>query len=867
MCHSDQIRKVLSIFVITVASVLVSNRVAAQPITPARNASIMVNATVTSSPVRVNLSWPAWPAATQYDIYRKLRSSTNWSTLTSITNNAGSATRYQDASISSNTEYEYKVIRTSPGKVASGYIASGFNVTPDVLIGNADHYMGKIILVTWEGIADDLSLELATLRSDLQADGWVVLEHNLDGTESVADVHAQIVADYNNDPSHVKAVYLLGHVPVPHSGNMAPDGHGDHWGAWPCDGYYGEMNGTWTDNTVNVTSSQNTRNYNVPGDGKFDQNIFPSAVELQVGRLDLSELDNAFFWSSEASPPLDEIERMQLYMDRAHAFKTKQFIPDFEGVVFDNFRDTLYDLRFAANGYRNIGALVGYNSPAYTDETPTSNAACTSTNIYSFGTYITGANKLWSYACGGGSWGCAADVGSTDNLAQGLMDMNSVFNMSYGSYFGDWDHDGSFLRSPLVKGNALTNVWAGVPNWWFHTMGMGEPIGRSVLMTMNNQGGSPLYTPQSGDGNTANWTQTALMGDPTLRMVMVAPPSNVQVTNVSNKAAFSWTASPDIAIGSGNGYNVYAFNDLGEPVKINSALITSTSFASTLDFSYTERYMVRAVKLQTSKTGTYWNLSLGAFNAMTSLEAKVFLGGPYNAGTGTMNDELRQHDQLPTNEPYSALDPATNDVWQPVGGGGEIADASVFTNSGPNAIVDWVLLEVRSTATFNVIASQCALLQRDGDVVGTDGHSPVRFNLTSGSYHVSIRHRNHLGCMSSSTYTFNGSTVSVDFTNPSTSTWGTNAQKTIGSVHALWPANSYFADHVVKYTGANNDRDAILNRLGGTDPNATVTNIYAVEDVNMDNVVKYTGAGNDRDIILQTIGASDPTAVRVEQLP
>jgi hypothetical protein len=31
--------------------------------------------------------------------------------------------------------------------------------------------------------------------------------------------------------------------------------------------------------------------------------------------------------------------------------------------------------------------------------------------------------------------------------------------------------------------------------------------------------------------------------------------------------------------------------------------------------------------------------------------------------------------------------------------------------------------------------------------------------------------------------------------------------------------------------------------------------------------VKYTGAGNDRDIILQTIGANDPTAVRVEQLP
>jgi hypothetical protein len=32
-------------------------------------------------------------------------------------------------------------------------------------------------------------------------------------------------------------------------------------------------------------------------------------------------------------------------------------------------------------------------------------------------------------------------------------------------------------------------------------------------------------------------------------------------------------------------------------------------------------------------------------------------------------------------------------------------------------------------------------------------------------------------------------------------------------------------------------------------------------------VVKYAGANNDRDIILQTIGGTVPTAVRVQQLP
>jgi hypothetical protein len=458
-------------------------------------------------------------------------------------------------------------------------------------------------------------------------------------------------------------------------------------------------------------------------------------------------------------------------------------------------------------------------------------------------------------------------VGSTDFFADNAVGMNSVFNMSFGSYFGDWNTDGNFLRSPLVKGHALTSVWAGVPNWWFHTMGMGEPIGRSVLMTMNNQGGSPIYTPQSGDDNTSNWTHVALMGDPTLRMVMVAPPSDLYVSNVSGKAGLAWTASPDIAPGSGNGYNVYAFNADQEPVKLNSSLVTGTSYITTENYTTAGQFMVRAVKLQTSKTGTYWNLSLGALNEMTPVVAKVFLGGPFDSGDATMNDDLRQNDQVPTTEPYSSLDSGTNDDFQPVDGGGETCNPSVLATTGDNAIVDWVLLELRAPSTYEVVASQCVLVQRDGDIVGTDGVSPVKFNRTSGSYHVSVRHRNHLGCMTSSALAFNGTTVTVDFTNPSTSTWGTGARDVIGGVAVLWPGNTYFTDHIVKYTGSNNDREQVLTRIGGSNPSATVSDVYAVEDVNLDNVVKYTGSGNDRDIILQTIGGGVPTATRTEQLP
>jgi len=35
----------------------------------------------------------------------------------------------------------------------------------------------------------------------------------------------------------------------------------------------------------------------------------------------------------------------------------------------------------------------------------------------------------------------------------------------------------------------------------------------------------------------------------------------------------------------------------------------------------------------------------------------------------------------------------------------------------------------------------------------------------------------------------------------------------------------------------------------------------------MDGTVKYAGLGNDRDVILQTIGGTIPTAIRTEQSP
>ena len=110
-----------------------------------------------------------------------------------------------------------------------------------------------------------------------------------------------------------------------------------------------------------------------------------------------------------------------------------------------------------------------------------------------------------------------------------------------------------------------------------------------------------------------------------------------------------------------------------------------------------------------------------------------------------------------------------------------------------------------------------------------------------------------------------GTTMTVNFTLPATATWGTNARKTIGTAAAMW-AGDVNADGTVKYTNTSNDRDLILNRIGGVIPTNSVAG-YWPEDVNMDGTVKYTGTANDRDPILTNIGGVVPTNTRVQQLP
>ena len=87
----------------------------------------------------------------------------------------------------------------------------------------------------------------------------------------------------------------------------------------------------------------------------------------------------------------------------------------------------------------------------------------------------------------------------------------------------------------------------------------------------------------------------------------------------------------------------------------------------------------------------------------------------------------------------------------------------------------------------------------------------------------------------------------------------------VGSVMAMWTGDVTF-NKQLGYTGAGNDRDPILVRVGSTTPNSTVAGYYT-EDTNMDGTVIYVGSGNDRDAILVNVGSTTPNNIRSEQIP
>lgn len=246
-----------------------------------------------------------------------------------------------------------------------------------------------------------------------------------------------------------------------------------------------------------------------------------------------------------------------------------------------------------------------------------------------------------------------------------------------------------------------------------------------------------------------------------------------------------------------------------------------------------------------------------------AIQVKAKLQGPSQGvfNSDLMNDGLRSKGVIPTNEPYKGIDlfRLAND------GGSEKCDPTVFNVTGDNAIVDWILVELRQgSRSDSIVATRSALLQRDGDVVMPNGDSILTFNLVrSGEYYVALRHRNHLGVMTETTSVLSKAPTLFDFTDPMLLTKGANSRVDLGGGEmALW-GGDFNNNRQAVYQGPNNDVTALFFHIVMNPTNTDVlanyiSTGYLMTDFNLDGNSIYQGPNNDRGKLLLGAVLSNP---------
>ncbi|WP_415372298.1 hypothetical protein [Patiriisocius sp. Uisw_047] len=197
------------------------------------------------------------------------------------------------------------------------------------------------------------------------------------------------------------------------------------------------------------------------------------------------------------------------------------------------------------------------------------------------------------------------------------------------------------------------------------------------------------------------------------------------------------------------------------------------------------------------------------------LSPLVFLEGPAMSAGGavTMGDDLRQQGLIPVTSPFPD---------------GKQTIPEVFNTTGSNAIVDWIYISLMDKNDRSIeLASTSAFLQVDGDVVGADGTSSLKFDIDIDDYFVRVLHRNHLAILTATPVTITRDVSILDLTaDPLEVFGGVNALSDVGGAFAMVSGDAV-ANGQIQF----NDRDAIADELG--------TSGYKNEDADLNGQVQF----------------------------
>ncbi len=471
-------------------------------------------------------------------------------------------------------------------------------------------HRGRVLLLVEQSVARGLAAELDQLESDLAGDGWTVVRHtvprhddnawtrqaiNLEYVENLQRIKRLIRAEYAAAPTTTRAVLLIGHVTIPYSGAGSEDGHFDMAGAWPADAWYGDVDGEWSDRLVdNGARVTNPIRRNLPGDGKLDATTFQAHItspggsnglELAVGRVDLARLP-AFRGRSE-------LELLRQYLRKNHRYRFKELAFPAAVRVGSYFYSPFSPVGRALNenalllASRLDGLGMLSHGDAFSPGFP-----CRWAVQGGYGTYDTLHNNRQA----------AADQGvtpvTTADLAGGRIRPAAAFYLLKGSYFGDWNnYQDDLLRALLaLPDSGLAAFWTYDTLWRFESLGVGGTLGEGLVRTA--RGGASTRT-------------TFLLGDPTLRVLITAPPGRATATRQGRAVNLRWEASPE----ADAGYLVLrsTAGNAGPFDLLTPTPVAGPTFTDTPAPSGRKVYQVRAAQRVVTGSGVFTNLSQAVF--------------------------------------------------------------------------------------------------------------------------------------------------------------------------------------------------------------------------------------------------------------
>jgi len=530
-----------------------------------------LRATVEMDPPLVILHWGATPGL-ETKIERWDPKVPGWKTLGSFR-----TYQYQDTDVQRGQRYEYRLARGTsrkyPGRIAVGV---GLPPTED---------RGRLILLVDRTINEALSGELRQFEEDLAGDGWEVVRQAVSRHDEanparnrvqIARVRRYLRRVWAADPSRTRTLVIVGHVTIPYSSELGPDGHGKR--PWPADVVYGDVDGEWTD-----TLALSRRNQ--PNDGVFDSSGSPSSVELAVGRVDFAELPALRVNGSETVADV-EIRCLRQYLRKDHRYRLGEIDLPLRVVAatyFGNYHDVA--IKSSVMKY-----LPRWSAPS---ENRLVSGDPFSVNVPALWGFLGGYGK--AHAVRGRSvWHSAKDF--SDPSKEPAI----AFYLLKGSYFGVYPLPDNLLRSVLGGPSyGLASVWTMSDRWQFEAMSLGDTLGEALLRTQNDS------------ANASYNVLYALQGDPTLRWPVEPAPRSLQANWTRNGVRLRWLA-PETSVGPSR-YRVYrSTRGSGGPFELlTTPAIEQTEFVDAEATTIRKHYLVRSERLVISPSGSYTNLSQG----------------------------------------------------------------------------------------------------------------------------------------------------------------------------------------------------------------------------------------------------------------